>query len=301
MQSLRNYLFYLLIIITAGCGVSPRLSRLQADAEAALENQDYMAALRHYEELIEFKTSRNREISGETFHNAGISAWELHQTEKAIEYLVQAGRREYSTERRLYILARHYREIDNLSLEITSLESYVTNYPDGEHTDEMKKRLFDVYLESRNYDRAMGLWQELEGLSSEDPELLEGYLVLRKNLGYEDEIPALAERLLRLDGNNITALEHLGEYYFWKAENRYQEEMKAYDANRTARQYRQLLDALEVINRQFRLSRDYFTRLWNQDPSPRYANFLQNIYLRFGDEEKAEYYKKSSYQDPVVN
>jgi hypothetical protein len=68
--------------------------------------------------------------------------------------------------------------------------------------------------------------------------------------------------------------------------------MSAYEKNRTGSQYRHLLDALEEINREFRLSRDYFIRLWQEDPAPKYATYLRNIYIRFGDEEKADFYDK---------
>jgi hypothetical protein len=102
----------------------------------------------------------------------------------------------------------------------------------------------------------------------------------------------VSEKILKMDRNNTLALEYLGEHYFWKAENRYQEEMKAYEANRTTRQYRQLLAALDEINKEFRLSRDYFMRLWNQNPESRYATYLRNIHLRFGDDERADYFQK---------
>jgi hypothetical protein len=292
VYSLKKYLPVFVLIVLSGCGVSPRLTELRVDAETAFENEDYTAALQSYEELIELQKSRNREISGETWHDAGIAAWELDETDKAIEYLVQAGRKDFSTESSLYILSNAYREIDNLSLEITSLERYVASYPEGEYIDEMQKYLFDAYIESRNFDAAAELWTDLEKQAEDEPEILESYLVLTKNQGREEDARKVSEKLLKMDRNNTLALEYLGEHYFWKAENRYQEEMKAYEANRTTRQYRQLLTALDEINKEFRLSRDYFLRLWNQNPDSRYATYLRNIHLRFGDDERAEYYQK---------
>jgi tetratricopeptide (TPR) repeat protein len=292
MSNFTNTIFLLFIILLTGCGITGRVAEMQAEAETAMEKDDYLTAFNYYEDIIGLKRERNRQISGITYHNAGISAWEIDRTTEAIEYLSEAVRKNYTTERGLLILSSAYREIDNLSLEITSLERYVENYPEGEHIDETRTRLFETYLESRNYESAMDLWPQLEQMAETDPSLLEGYLVLRENLGYNEELRGIATRLLKLDENNIKALEHLAEHYFWKAENRYQEEMSAYEKNRTARQYRHLLDALEEINREFRLSRDYFIRLWQKDPAQKYATYLRNIYIRFGDEEKADYYDK---------
>lgn len=289
---MKKYLPIVVLILLAGCGISRQAAELQNSAETAMENEDYAAAMEYYDDLIELKKGRNKEIGGETWYRAGITAWELDQTSKAMNYLEQAERNDYTTEESFYILSQVYREIDNLSLEINSLESYITNYPDGEYINEMRKRLFVIYVEMDRNDSAMELWNQLEDFSKEDAGLLEGYLVLMDNLEKEQEARATAQQLLKTDSDNIQALEYLGEYYFWNAENRYQEEMKAYEANKTTRQYRQLLDALDEINAQFRISRDYFSRLWNIDPTPQYATYLRNIYLRFGDEEKAEYFDK---------
>jgi hypothetical protein len=292
LYSLKKYLPVLIIIVLTGCGIAPRLTELRVDAETAFENEDYTAALQSYEELIELQKSRNREIRGDTWHHAGIAAWETDKKDKAIEYLVQAGRKDYSTESSLYILSNAYREIDNLSLEITNLEKYIANYPEGEYIDEMQKYLFDAYIESKNFDAATDLWTDLESQAEDDPEIMESYLVLTKNQGRDEDARKVSEKIIKMDRNNTLALEFLGEYYFWKAENRYQEEMKAYEANRTTRQYRHLLTALDEINKEFRLSRDYFLRLWNQNPESRYATYLRNIHLRFGDDERAGYYQK---------
>jgi tetratricopeptide (TPR) repeat protein len=93
MYYLKKYLPVITLIILTGCGVSPRLTELREGAESAIENEDYTTALQSYEELIELQKSRNREISGEIWHYAGIAAWELDETDKAIEYLVQAGKK----------------------------------------------------------------------------------------------------------------------------------------------------------------------------------------------------------------
>ncbi len=287
-------LLFLVLATMAGCGIARQVAALQKEAEAEYSAGNYSDALEHYQQIIELKKSRNQEASGETWYRAGISAWETGQGDRAIEYLVQAGRRDKYGERGYYILATAYRETDNLSLEISNLENYVDSYPDGDKINEVHKRLFDTYIESNNHDLAMELWPALKAMSAEDPELLEGFFNLNRELDNEEKLKDIAEQLYSIDNEKTTALQYLGEHYFWKAENRYQEEMAAYEKTHTRRQYRQLLDALDEINEQFRISRDYLERLWEISPSPQTAIYLRNIYIRFGNEEKAEYFHKYS-------
>jgi hypothetical protein len=282
----------ILVIFIASCGPGRQLSELQTNAEEAYRQENYEAALGYYQGLIELKTSRGNDVSGATYYSAGISAWETGNTPRAIEYLRLAHRNEFATERSYYTLSLAYREIDNLSLEISNLEGYVENYPDGEWIDESRKRLFETYIESNNYDGAMELWPLIGNQASRDPELLEGYFVLNRELGNEEELEDIAERLIDLDKNNKQALEYLAEKYFWAAENRYQREMKAYENEQTRSQYRQLLNALDQINESFRISRDYFERLYELEPAPRFARYLMNVYIRFGNQERAEFYRK---------
>ncbi|MFW6352275.1 MAG: hypothetical protein ACOC2E_07790, partial [Bacteroidota bacterium] len=77
-------------------------------------------------------------------------------------------------------------------------------------------------------------------------------------------------------------------------EHRYQKEMKAYEKNRTRKQYKQLLDAFEVLNADFRRSLNYYLKLYEMKPEPRYARFIGNVYLRFDDKKKARYYHEKA-------
>lgn len=296
---LHHYKIYVLLVLAiaiTACGISRRVAELEEPAETAFKTENYRDALNYYEEIIELKNSRDHEISGKTWYRAGVSAWELEQTGKAIEYLEQAEREDYTSETGFFIMARAYREIDNLSLEITSLENYLQNYPDGKSADEMRIRLFDTYLESNNLDGALELWHDLEDLAPGNAGILESWFILNRRLDREDKLKSIALKLYDADNKNVTALEYLGHHYFWLAENRYQEEMDAYENNRTRKQYRQLLDAFDLINEHFRISRDYFEQLMDINPRPAYAEYLGNIYLRFGNDEKAEYYHQRSLE-----
>jgi tetratricopeptide (TPR) repeat protein len=293
---MRNSYYLLLIllpsVILTGCGPARRIAEMHASADQAWELQNYQDALFYYEGIIDLQTGRGRDVSGRTYYRAGMAAHETGHTRKTTEYLRLSHRSDFATEKSNYILASAYREIDNLSLEISSLEEYSDNYPDGENIDEVQERLFDVYMESNNFEKALDMWPLIESRVSGDPEFMEKYLVLNRELENEDVLEDIANQILALDKDNRTAIEYLAEKYFWQAENRYQQEMKAYEQEKTRAQYRQLLNALDEINLKFRTARDYFERLYANDPNRQYATYLMNIYIRFGDEERAEYYRK---------
>ena len=102
----------------------------------------------------------------------------------------------------------------------------------------------------------------------------------------------IQKQILKLDASNITALEYYAEKYFWKAENLYVSEMKAYKNKKTSSQYKKLLKALEQVWPNYKKSRNYFLKLYKIDPKPEYAKYLGNIYTRYDDKEKAAYYNK---------
>lgn len=295
MNNFKTRILILFFISYLGsCGISHNITEIESDAETAYALENYPKALDHFENLIELKSGRKNEIGAETYYRAGISARETGNNVKAAKYMELAVNKGLENEKCFYILVKAYRSIDNLSLEMSSLRTYIAKYPDGEHIGMMQKRLFEAYFETANYEAAMELWPDIYEIYANDPDILDKYFVINKKLGNEDILKEIAYKLINLDKDNVNALEYLGEYYFWKAENLYQEEMIAYENNQTRRQYRQLLDALDEINEDFKISRNYFERLYETDPSPHYATYLRNIALRFNNEEKAEYYDKKT-------
>lgn len=296
MYYIRQTVILILIILVGGCGISRRVGELQEVAGNAFESGNYSEALSYYEEIIELKTSRDKVVDGETYYYAGISAWETGQTQKTINYLELGRQNDFINEKSRFILSSAYKKIDNLSLEITFLESYVDNHPDGDYIDIVNKRLFETYIESNNFDQALEIWNDIKDIAEKDPDLLDLYFSLNKQLERADDLEEIAKQLLEVNPDNINALEFLGDLYFWKAENLYQREMEAYEQNQTRRQYRLLLKALDQVNEWFKISRNYFERLYDIDPRPKYAEYLRNIYMRFGNEEKAGFYDKKAQE-----
>jgi tetratricopeptide (TPR) repeat protein len=269
------------------------MEQLNREAKLAYVNSDYQNALTAYEKIIDIQKAKNH-VDGAICLNAGICAWEVKEYRKCIDYLELAKQTSSSNSKSLSTLAKAYKEIDNLSREINYLEEYLSAYPDGDEVNQVRIQLFEAYVDSQNWDLAHKLWSNLPSEGQKDKKLLVGYLLVNNKLGFDDQRDKIAAQLLKMDKNSIDALEVLAEKYFWLAENSYQKEMEAYSKNKTNKQYSQLLKALETINENLKTSRDYFERLYKLDPKPKYATFLGNIYTRFENTEKADFYYRKA-------
>lgn len=282
----------IIAIVLQSCKSSSSVSKISEEAELAYKAGDYEKALAICEKEISDKETKGKSAIGPVYVGAGKAALELNQFDKAKKYLETARSISYSSPDMYESLARVYKSIDNLSKEITALENYRKFYPQGEKTSIIAIRLFETYVESENWDLANKLWPEIEPQAQSDVSLLSGFLLVNKKLENNAGCDKLAQQVLKLDASNITALEWYAEKYYWKAENLYLTEMKAYKAKRTNSQYSRLLKALEQVYPDFRKSRDYYLKLYKIDPKKDYANYLGNIFTRLDDKEKAEYYYK---------
>ncbi len=285
---------FILILSFSGCGPAREITRLSKEGKSAYEAGNHQAALDYYQKLIELKEDRDDEVSGETLNKAGMAAYHLGKTSLSLQYLDRARHTEAADEHTYVALAEGYREIDNLSREITNLEIYVNEYPEGEKIETMRERYFETLVESMNWEKAYELWPELEQETREKESFLNGYFAVNKALGNDEKCTLLAREILQINENNVDALEWLGLKYFRRAENRYNREMEAYERNRTHRQYAILLEAFEEINQDFRTALNYLSRLYQKEPSARIASYLANIYQRFEDEERARYYRQKA-------
>ncbi len=262
----------------------------QQDANSAYSNGDFTKALSLYDEIIEVKKSLNKRVDSTIYQNAGIAAWELKQTDKAIQYLEIAKRYPIATDKTYSILAKAFLEKDNLSKEITNLDAYIAKYPQGEEIKDMQKKIFLAYIKSENWESAYKQWSSLDLAAQGEVIFLSGYFKVCQKLENKNQLDKIAGQILKLDPNNINVLEYFAERYYYMAENSYVKEMKAYQANKTDKQYQQLLAAYKIYFENYRIAKDYFLRLYQIDPKNRYATFLGNIFTRYDNKEKADYY-----------
>jgi tetratricopeptide (TPR) repeat protein len=259
-------------------------------AETDFNAGNYEAAIAGYENEMAAKKSQAAMADGIVYRNAGLSAQALKQTTKAIQYLEVAKYTTAVDAETWASLARCYREIDNLSKEIDVLEKYIERYPDGKEISGFRVRLFETYVISENWDLAFGAWPSIAETASSQLKLLNDYFKVNKKLGNNTNCDDLAPKMLQLDEKNLAALDWQAKKYFWKAEDLYQAEMKAYNANKTNKQYLKLLEALKQSTADFKIALGYFDRLYAIDPKPDYADYIGNIYARFDDKKNADYY-----------
>lgn len=253
---------------------------------------DHETALAGYEALVADRRSRDEEVDAAFYRGAGLSAHAMGQTGKVLEYLEPIRHDRTAGAEVFAALAMAYREVDNLSREITSLEVYLENYPEGPEYNTFRLRYFETMVESMNWDQALKLWPQIEEEARGDESLLNKYLAVHEALGNEETANEIAAELLRLNPDNADALNRMGRLHFERAVEIHERETRVYERNRTHRQYNQLLQAYEVMNRDLRTALGYFLRLHELQPTRETASYLRNIYTRFNDEERARYYER---------
>ncbi|MCD4771891.1 MAG: hypothetical protein K8R41_00755 [Bacteroidales bacterium] len=291
-MNIKNFFYGLAIIIMlGGCTAGSYISKTNQTAETAYLAGDYNSALIAWEEIITAYKSKGKKAEGKVYCDAGKAALALGQNEKAITYLNEALYAEYADAEMYFALAKAYQNIDNLSKEIMALEDYKNKFPEEKEIKQVWKRLFETYVESENWDLGLELWVKLDDESRSENKILEGYLIVNQELGNDDVCDEMANQLLKNNADNIVALEWKAKKYFYKAENRYQKEMAAYEKHKTRKQYAKLLKALDVVNENFRVSLKYYKKLYKLNPDSLYAHYLGNIYARFNDKEKAAFYR----------
>ena len=291
MKTYKIIYILIIILLIQSCTGGAELTKLSQDGETAYQAENYELALSSWEQIIE---NKGKKTKGNVYVGAGKSALELKQDDKARNYLETAKESGYSSPEMYASLAKVYKNIDNLSKEISALETYREKYPQGEEIDNINARLLETYAESENWDLGIDIWPEIEAQAQSNAKLLASYLIINKNLKNNVVCNKLAQQILKLESSNITALEYYAEKYFWKAENMYVSEMKAYKNKRTTKQYNKLLKALEKVWPNFKKSRNYFLKLYKIEAKKEYAKYLGIIYTRYDNKEKAAYYSKKA-------
>ena len=294
----RVFLFMVMAVavVFTSCDSTKNLAKTEQSAQQAFDNGDYATALSQWEEVINAYKQQDAVNKCPVYTDAGVAAYKLGQTDKAIEYLKQADWSEFQKEDTYLTLAKIYRQKDNLSLELVNLEEYLKKFPNGKEREEVQRRLFELYAESDNFEKAVKLWDNNAASYEQDTNMLSLYLQINEKLKNDSVCFGLSEKLLSLDENNTSALAWLSNYYFWKAEKNYQKEMKAYEQHKTRKQYAHLLKELKKVTVDYKKSLEYAKRLYKIEPSAKTASLLAKCYTRLDDKKKAAYYKKLSKQ-----
>ena len=278
----------ILSMILSGCGGGKQIASARTGADAAYQSGNYQLALEYYEDVIRYYESEGNAAECPVYARASGAAGKLGMTEKAIQYLEADRYSNFKTADTWFDLAGLYSEVGNISKEIEALEEYLSRYPGAARENEVQARLFDIYMETQNWEYANEQWHRI---SADDQSMrIEDCFVFNRGLKNDHACDTLALSLLANDSQNPLALEWMGRKLFWQAEKLYQSEMKAYNENRTNKQYKQLLDALDTVTDDFKAALGYYKTLYEIDPRPEFAKYLGDIYNRLDDKQKADYY-----------
>jgi len=282
----------LIVSLFNSCGIIGPYSALNKSGEAAYTAGNYEEALNNWEQIISDREGKGKSAKAPVYASAGKAAVQLKKFKKAETYFQKAINLDYNDAELYFGLSKCYRDIDNLSREMTALETYIEKYPAGVDLTSVQSRLFETYVESENWDLANTLWQKFNDAQKADISLMAGYLLVNQALKNDDVCQRLAKRILKAEPKNVIALEYYAKKYFWRAEKLYTKEMKAYEKKKTHKQYAILLKALKKVNKDFKQARDYYEKLYKIAPSKGYAKYLKNTYTRLNNKKKAAYYKK---------
>lgn len=294
LHRIKISLFFAFALLLAGCAATSKSSKIIIEAEKAYNLGDFSKSLRICETSIDEQKAAGKEVGGAVYNLAGLSAWQLQDEANALDYLEKSKILSGDNQNTYFTLASIYLKKDNLSKEINNLEDYRLKFPAGDKISEVNSQLFAAYVRSENWQQGDSLWNSLDSLSKETAQNIEYLLTIKRELNSTSDCDIIAHKLLKLDDKNVEALEYFADKFYNRADNTYVKEMKAYEKNQTMKQYKRLTEKLKEVNADFKSARDYYEKLYKLNPQKRYAKNLGNIYTRFENKQKANYYYKLS-------
>jgi len=292
MKQLKIFTGLIIFAVMAGCGgpkaiqtenVSQKVLAEKAAAEGNL--QQALVSWKQY-----FSEQPITEISGADYAEAAQIAFKTGDENLAVSWFDQARYKNFADAEMYSTLAKIYRLQQNISKELSALEFYSTNF--AENLNEMNTRLFEIYFEIKLNDKALETWEKMDSNVKNEISNLKTYFKINRELENAEVCDSVSLIILQKEPENVEALQWNGEKYYWRGENRYQREMEKYNNNKTNKQYKILLTALDLATADFKRALPYFEKLWKIEPGENYASFFANIYARFGDETKVNYYQK---------
>jgi len=271
-----------------GCGAPKVLTSYKDNAETAASQGNYAQAVEAWKQY--FSQHPVEETEGAFFAEAALTAFHAGDNKLATDWFDQARYKNFSSPEMYTTLTKIYHSQGNLSKELSALEFYTTHFSDV--PNEIYSRLFEIYDEIKMDDKALAVWGKMSEASKNMVPHLEDYFQINQKKENREVCDSVSLVLLQKDPKNVDALEWNARKYYVKAENRYEEQMEKYNQNKTTKQYRILLKQLDLVTADFKKALPYLEKLWEIDPGKKYAGYLANIYTRFGNEKKADYYKK---------
>lgn len=261
------------------------------EADAATASGDHIKALELWEKKITEDELAGRENTTLAYDKAGHSALALGDTIKAENHFKLAVYHKTASLNTWLFLSDFYHQANNLSLEVMALEGLAKHFPDKPETRNLMPVLFKLYAQTQQREKAVETYALIEK-DKIDESLLNIWFDVNKALNNTAICNEISTELLAKNPDNIKALEWSAKQLYALGESRYQQETKAYEKNKTRKQYSILLKGLEKSTNDFKESLKLFERLYKINSDKAYALYIGNIYARFGDEKNASRYHK---------
>lgn len=292
MRHKKSILIIITTLFLAGCGSQKVLTTYQDNARSAEEAGNFEAATENWQSYLDKELAKGNPIPPVDFAHAAKTAYKAHKTDLAISWFDKAQHANYSDAEMYLDIAAIYKQKNNLSKELEALELLRNKFPDTTDSTGVNTRLFDIYSDISSNEKAAAIWPSINPENRKKEKYLTEYFAVQKHLDHDAVTDSTAKAILEVNPKSVDALEWLGVAYYHKAEDRYQREMKKYNANRTHMQHFKLVQQLNIVTDDFKKSLSYFQQLWKTKQDPRYATYMTNIYTRFKDPRKANYYRK---------
>ena len=276
------------VLFIAGCGAPKVLTSYKENAQTAASQGNYAQAVDAWKQY--FAQHPVEQTEGSVYAEAAQNAFQSGDIKLALSWFDQARYKGFSSPEMYAVLAKIFNSQNNLSKELSTLEFYIAHF--NNVPNEYYSRLFEIYEEINLDDKALLVWSKMDEASKSTVPHLDDYFKINREKENSEVCDSVSLVLLEHDPGNIDALQWNANKYYLKAENLYEEQMAKYNENKTTKQYRILLKQLDLVTADFKKALPYFEKLWEIDPDKKYAAYLANIYTRFGDDNKADYYRK---------
>lgn len=291
MRYLKLIVVLLIAVIVYSCGT--QLQQLQTQTKPQLESKNYKGALTTYQEFIQKSETSNTIVEPQVYFQAAKVAYLAKEFETAKIFFEKIRYSKIETIEYYKYAAKTYKAIDNLSRELDFLESYTSNFPVQVQEQELINRMFLVYVESENFDKAFDYWEKLNPSKNKNEALLIGYLTVCTELQKGDP-DHIANSILFVNNKSVTALKYWGIKYYKKAESIYKPALDAYNKKRTNKRYKKLLKAIEDSTSSYQAAKKKLLEAYNLSEDKEAAKYLANVYARFNDKRNHNYYKSRS-------
>lgn len=292
MKSKISCFILVVALLAAACSgpkvvTAPALSG-KALAEKAAAEGNFVQATEAWKQY--FGQIPLDKTAGADFSEAAQIAYKAGDAAQAVSWFDQARYKNYGDATMYLTLAEIYQSQKNISKELTALEFVEENYP--EKKSETSQRLFQIYHEIKEPQKALAAYENMGEPQKAELSNLDELFDVKRELKDTIACNELSLKILEKQPDNVDALEWNAWKFYWNGENRYQREMEKYNRNKTNKQYKILLDQLELSTADFKKSLVYLDQLWKLNPGKKYASYYANIYARFGDEAKAKSFEK---------